>query len=69
MRGLLCLRVMLEPISSSDEVNELWNSREFAVQTTDALGNTSHPPLLVRYIDEGSIVVPGMSGMSISYLK
>jgi len=32
------------------------------VQTADGFGNISRPPLVIRYIDEGSIVVPGMSG-------
>jgi hypothetical protein len=46
---------------SLDEVKERWNSLSLTVQTVGPFGNSSHPPLIVRYIDEGSIVVPGMS--------
>jgi len=53
----------------SDEVKEHWSKHDFAVQGMDALGNMLRPPLLVRYIDKGSIIIPGMSGMSISYLR
>jgi hypothetical protein len=53
----------------SDEVKEHWSNHDFAVQEMDALRNMVRPPLLVRYIDKGSIIIPGMSGMSILYLK
>jgi hypothetical protein len=45
----------------ADDVKGHWSNHN------DALGNMVRPPLLVRYIDEGSIIIPGMSGMSISY--
>jgi hypothetical protein len=53
----------------SDEVKEHWNAHDFTVQIGEASGNILRPPLSVRYIDEGSIVVPGMSGMRIPYSK
>ena len=54
---------IVELTDSLDEVKEHWNNYVFTVQTADISGNTSRPPLLIRYIDERSIVVPGMSGL------
>lgn len=45
---------------SLDEVKQHWNDHVFNVQASDAR-NMSRPPLLIRYIDKGSIIVPGMS--------
>lgn len=45
-------------------MKERWDSLSLTVQTAGPFDNSSHPPLNVRYIDEGSIVVPGMSGKS-----
>ena len=45
-------------------MKERWNSLSLTAQGADGFGNISRPPLVVRYIDEGSIVVPGMSGKS-----
>jgi hypothetical protein len=59
------LKLVLGLTSLSDEVKEHWNNHDFAVQEMNALGNVFRPPLLIRYIDEGSIIIPGMSGMSI----
>jgi hypothetical protein len=56
-------------ISSSDEVQEHWNNFDFTIQTTDTSRNVSYPPFLIRYLDEGSIVIPGMSGIPIPYSK
>ncbi|KIM91971.1 hypothetical protein PILCRDRAFT_809968 [Piloderma croceum F 1598] len=59
-----CLAVhnsLIIATGSLDEVKERWNNHDFAVQETNALGNMFRPPLLVRYIDEGSIIIPGMS--------
>lgn len=56
-------------ISSPEQVQEHWNNLDFTIQTTDTSRNMTRPPFLVRYIDEGSIVIPGMSGIPIPYLK
>jgi hypothetical protein len=53
----------------SDEVKEHWNAHDFTVPIGEASGKILRPPLSVRYSDEGSIVVPGMSGMPIPYPK
>ena len=63
--GFLTKFCVAKLTGSPDEVKEHWNDHVFNVQTADSSGNTSRPPLLVRYIDRGSIVVPGMSGMSV----
>src|SRR5882762_4893474 len=63
--GFLTKFCVAKLTSSSDEVKEHWNDHVFNVQTADSSGNTSRPPLSVRYIDSGSIVVPVMSGMSV----
>lgn len=40
----------------------MWDSFYFSTPEADTIGTVSRPTFAVRYIEEGSIVVPGMSG-------